>query len=293
MARFNLKKFSLFNCLNAVLLTLLSVLTLYPFWYVIMASLTTDTEAARDIFFLLPVKPSLSAYKMVFSTSSILTAYRNTLFVTTVGTALSLVLTALTAYPLSRRRLRGGKILTLLIYFTMLFSGGMIPTFLVVKSLGLYDSLWALILPKAVTVYNLLLMLSFFKSIPESLEESASIEGANDLMILFQIIIPLSMPIFATMILFYAVAYWNAWFDAVLYISKSTRYPLQLVLREIVQQVDLSYVGGGGSDVTMSDMTIQSVRMATIVVAILPIMVVYPFLQKYFVKGVMIGAVKA
>lgn len=291
MAR--IKKFSIFNCLNVAFLTLLSILTLYPFWYVIMASLTSDTEAAREIFFLLPAGPTLSAYEMVFSTSSILTAYRNTIFVTTVGTVLSLVLTALTAYPLSRRRLRGGKVITILIYFTMLFTGGMIPTFLVVKNLGLYDSLWALILPKVITVYNLLLMLSFFKSIPESLEESASMEGANDLVILFRIIIPLSMPIFATMILFYAVAYWNSWFDAVLYISKSTRYPLQLVLREIVQQVDLSYVGGGSGDVTMSDMTIQSVRMATIVVAILPIMVVYPFLQKYFVKGVMIGAVKA
>ena len=161
-----------------------------------------------------------------------------------------------------------------------------------VRNLYLLDSLWALILTRVVSVYYLLLLISFFRSIPNSLEEAASIEGANDIYILFKVIVPLSMPIFATLTLFYGVAYWNQWFDAVIYLTKSTKYPLQLILREIVQQADLTYVAGGGSDLSMSDMTIQSVRMATIIVAVLPIMCIYPFLQKYFVKGVMIGAIK-
>jgi putative aldouronate transport system permease protein len=286
-------RFSLFNIFNIILLTLISAFTIYPFWYVIMASLTSDDRASQLIYYLLPVRPTLSAYRMVFSTNSIIITYGNTLFVTLIGTSLSLIITALTAYPLSKKRLRGGKVLTGLFYFTMLFNGGLVPTFLVIRGLRLYNTLWALIWPKVVLVYNLLLMISFFKSIPDSLEESASLDGANDVLILIRIIFPISQPIFATMTLFYAVNYWNSWFDAVIYLSRSILYPLQLVLRNIVQNVDLSYVGAGGADLTMTNLTMQSVRMATIIVAILPIMCVYPFLQKYFVKGVMIGAIKS
>jgi putative aldouronate transport system permease protein len=282
-----------FNVFNTVLLTLVSAFTIYPFWYVIMASLTSDDRASQLIYYLLPVRPTLSAYRMVFSTNSILITYGNTLFVAVIGTSLSLIITALTAYPLSRKRLHGGKVLTVLFYFTMLFNGGLVPTFLVIRGLHLYNTLWALIWPKVLLVYNLLLMISFFKSIPDSLEESASLDGANDVLILVRIIFPVSQPIFATMTLFYAVNYWNSWFDAVIYLSRSILYPLQLVLRNIVQNVDLSYVGAGSADLTMTNLTMQSVRMATIIVAILPIMCVYPFLQKYFVKGVMIGAIKS
>ncbi|MCL2319743.1 MAG: carbohydrate ABC transporter permease [Treponema sp.] len=284
---------SAFNIFNILLLTLISVMTIYPFWYVIMASLTSDDRASQFVYYLWPVRPTLAAYRMVFSTNSILTAYRNTLFVTVVGTLLSLVITALTAYPLSKKRLHGGKFLTLMFYFTMLFSGGLVPTFLVVRGLGLYNSLWSLIWPKVVLVYNLLLMIAFFKSIPDSLEESASLDGANDIVVLARIIFPISQPIFATMTLFYSVNYWNSWFDAMIYISRSILFPLQIVLREIIQIADLTFVGGGAGDLTMTNLTTQSVRMATIVVAILPIMCVYPFLQKHFVKGVMIGAIKA
>jgi len=286
-------RFSLFNVINILLLTFISVMTIYPFWYVIMASLTSDDRASQLVYYLWPVQPTLTAYRMVFSTNSIIITYRNTIFVTVVGTILSLVITSLTAYPLSKRRLHGAKLLTGLFYFTMLFSGGLVPTFLVVRGLGLYNSLWALIWPKVVLVYNLLLMIAFFKSIPDSLEESASLDGANDMVILTRIIFPVSQPIFATMTLFYAVNYWNSWFDAVMYLSRSVLYPLQLVLRDIVQMVDLSYVAGGGADLTMTNLTMQSVRMATVIVAILPIMCVYPFLQKHFVKGVMIGAIKS
>jgi len=287
------RRFSFFNLFNVFILICISIATVYPFWYVIVASLTGDDWASNMVYYLYPVKPSLNAYRMVFSTNSILTSYRNTLFVTFVGTALSLIITALTAYPLSKRRLHGQKFLTLMFYFTMLFSGGLVPTFLVVRGLGLYNNLWALIWPKVVAVYNLLLMIAFFKSIPDSLEESAALDGANDVVILARIIFPISYPIFATMTLFYSVGYWNSWFDALIYLSKPVLYPLQLVLREIIQVANMTFVSGGSADLTMTNMTTQSVRMATIIVAILPIMCVYPFLQKHFVKGVMIGAIKS
>ena len=286
------KGVTLFTCTNTVIMTLLVLITLYPFYYVIVGSISGDNVAAQDIYFLYPKGLDFSAYSMVFSTSSILRAYGNTLFITVVGTLLSLLLTTLTAYPLSKNRLYGRRLMTTLFYFTMLFSGGLVPTYLVIRDLRMIDTLWALILPKVISVYNMLLLINFFKSIPDGLEESATIDGANDLTTLLRIVLPLSMPIFATLTLFYAVGYWNSWFDAVMYINRSRNFPLQLVLREIVQSVDLSYVAGGGADYSMSDTTIQSVRLATIVVAILPIMAVYPFLQKYFVKGVMIGAIK-
>jgi putative aldouronate transport system permease protein len=281
-----------FPIVNGLIMVFLVVLTLYPFYYVIVGSVSGDNAGVREVYFLYPRGFSFASYSMVFSTPSIARAYGNTLFVTVTGTALSLFMTILTAYPLSKIRLAGRKPITMMMYFTMLFSGGLVPTYLVIWKMGLIDSLWALIWPKVISVYNMLLLINFFKTIPESLEESAHMDGANDMLILFRIILPLSLPIIATLTLFYAVGYWNSWFDAVMYLNRPRNFPLQLVLREIVQSVDLSFVAGGGADFSMSDTTIQSVRLATIVVAILPIMAVYPFLQKYFVKGVMIGAIK-
>ena len=286
------RRVSIFPIVNTLILVCISFATLYPFWYVIVASFTSDDFSSFRIFYLYPVKPTFAAYQLVFSTNRILNAYGNTLFVTIIGTVSSLLITALTAYPLSRKRLRGGRFLTFMFYFTMLFSGGLVPTFLVVRGLGLYNTLWALIWPKVVIVYNLLLMIAFFKSLPDSIEESAALDGANDVVILAVIIFPISHPIFATMTLFYAVNYWNSWFDALIYLARPALFPLQLVLREIIQIADMTHAGGAG-DLTMTDMTVQSVRMATIVVSIVPIMCVYPFLQKYFVKGVMIGAIKS
>lgn len=283
---------TVFTIFNVIIMAILVLITIYPFYYVIVGSISGNNVGAQEVYFLYPVDLDFGAYNMVFSTTSIPRAYMNTVFVTVVGTILSLLLTILTAYPLSKSRLRGRSFFTMLFYFTMLFSGGLIPTYLVIRDLGMIDSLWSLILPRLVSVYNMLLMINYFKSIPDGLEESATIDGANDLKILVRIILPLSMPILATLTLFYAVSYWNIWFDAIMYLNSNRYFPLQLVLRDIVQSVDMTYVGGGGGDFTMSDTTIQSVRLATIVVAILPIMMVYPFLQKYFVKGVMIGAIK-
>ena len=283
---------TVFIIFNVIIMAILVFITIYPFYYVIVGSISGNNVGAQEVYFLYPVDLDFGAYNMVFSTTSIPRAYMNTVFVTVVGTILSLLLTILTAYPLSKSRLRGRSFFTMLFYFTMLFSGGLIPTYLVIRDLGMIDSLWSLILPRLVSVYNMLLMINYFKSIPDGLEESATIDGANDLKILVRIILPLSMPILATLTLFYAVSYWNIWFDAIMYLNSNRYFPLQLVLRDIVQSVDMTYVGGGGGDFTMSDTTIQAVRLATIVVAILPIMMVYPFLQKYFVKGVMIGAIK-
>lgn len=281
-----------FTVLNGILMLFLVLITLYPFHYVIIGSISGDNIGAQQVYFLYPKRPDLGSYKMVFSTASIGRAYQNTLFVTSVGTTLSLLLTILTSYPLSKKYLYGRSFFTVVFYFTMLFNGGIVPTFLVIRDLNLINNIWVLILPKLISVYNMLLMINFFRSIPASLEESAKIDGASDITILWRIILPLSKPILATLTLFYAVNYWNSWFDALMYLNSNKYFPLQLVLREVVQAVDMSYVGGGGGDFSMSDTTIQSVRLATIVVAILPIMVVYPFLQKYFTKGVMIGAIK-
>ncbi|MDL2319392.1 carbohydrate ABC transporter permease, partial [Eubacteriales bacterium OttesenSCG-928-A19] len=267
-----IKRSRVFTVINSLIMLFLVIITLYPFYYVIIGSISGDNLGAQEVFYLYPKGLDFGSYKMVFSTASILRAYGNTLFVTTVGTVLSLILTTLTGYPLSKNRLKGRRLITTLMYFTMLFNGGLVPTYLVIRDLGMIDSLWALIWPKVISVYNMLLLINFFKSIPEGMEESAYIDGANDFTILMRVILPLSLPIFATLTLFYAVTYWNSWFDAVMYLNRNRNFPLQLVLREIVQSVDLSYVAGGGADFSMSDMTIQSVRLATIVVSILPIM---------------------
>lgn len=214
-----------------------------------------------------------------------------TIIITLVGTLVGLVLTIFAAYGLSRDTLPGRKMLTTIVLFTMYFNGGIIPTFMVVKGLGLYDTLGALVLPQAINVFNFIVMRTFFKQLPESLEEAAKIDGASDMQILFKIILPLSVPIIATIGLFYAVQYWNGYFDALLYIKTPDKYTLQLRLRSLLFADELNNAGaaleGGGTQV----MT-QSLKMACVAVSTLPILVVYPWLQKYFVKGVMVGSVK-
>lgn len=207
-----------------------------------------------------------------------------------LGTCISVVLTAFAAYPLSRKDFYGRNLFMGVFVFTMFFTGGMIPTFLIVQRLHLLNTMWALILPTAVSTYNLIIMRTFFEStIPFELVESASLDGCNDLVIFFRIVLPLSGPILAVMVLFYGVAQWNSWFPALLYISDRGLYPLQMVLREVLIQSDISNMAGSSGDVEIIG---DGLKYATMVVATLPIMCLYPFLQKYFVKGVMIGAVK-
>lgn len=284
------KAFSVFNIIFMVIMV---IVTLYPFWYVVTCSLSDSSQliGARGLM-LLPKGFSLESYKTVLHNPNILTGYRTTLIVVLFGTALNVIMTAICAFLLTRKKFAIRGFMAYMALFTMYFSGGMIPTYLVVyKWLHLGDTLWALILPGAISTYNMIIMRTNFSEIPESLEESAKIDGANDILILFRIILPLSLPIIAVMVLFYGVAHWNSWFNALLYIRTRAKYPLQLVLREILLINDTSNMtaGASGSDRFFLG---ESIKYATIIVATVPILLVYPFIQKYFVTGIMIGAVK-
>jgi len=282
----------LFDTFNIVFLVILTFICVYPLLYVVFASLSDGNQLmAHSGPLLKPLGFSLLAYKKVLENPNIKSGYINIMFVVIVGVALNVMMTALGAYVLSRKDVYFKKIFTKFIIFTMFFSGGLIPMYLTVKGLGLLDSLWALILPGLISTFNMIIMRTSFAAIPDSLEESAKIDGANDFTILFKIIIPLSKPVIAVMVLYYGVAHWNSWFTAMIYIRTRSLYPLQLVLREILMSNSVeSMTGGSGSDSV--DTISETIKYATIMVATIPILLIYPFLQKYFVKGVMIGAVK-
>lgn len=227
----------------------------------------------------------------MFRNNNILNGFRNTLFYVLVGTSVSMLLSVMASFLLARKGYMLKKLFTVLILFTMYFSGGLIPYYLIVKDLGLLDSMWAIILPSALSTYNCIVLRTAFDALPASLEESARIDGANDLRILFQIYLPLCVPTLAVIGLFYAVGRWNAWFDAVVFLRSRSLYPLQLVLRELLITSNADYMAEMGNSIEMTAIS-ELVKYATIVVATVPILVIYPFLQKYFVKGMMIGAVK-
>lgn len=281
-----------FDITNAIVLVVASVMFLYPLWFVLISSVSSASAIASGNVTIVPLGFNLEAYERVFRDDSIWRAYSNTFLYVGVGTLINLILTTLGAYPLSRRDLRGRNAIMLFIVFTMFFSGGLIPIYLNVRDLGLFDTRWAILLPGAISAYNLIVMRTFFQStIPDGLIESAKIEGASDYRILWSIVVPLSMPVLAVMTLFYAVGHWNSWFDAMIYLQDRALYPLQLLLREILvsSQTNDMMGGVGSGDVTAVS---ETIKYATIVIATLPILVVYPFLQKYFAKGVMLGGVK-
>lgn len=280
----------LFVTVNYLLLAIIAFVTVLPFIHVVAGSFTTNAEIAAKKFVLIPTEWSLEAYKFIFSTDTIFRAMSVSIGVTVIGTLLSMFITSLMAYGLSRRDLDGRSAIMFLVVFTMLFSGGMIPTFLVVKELGLIDSYAALILPSTIGAFNMIILKNFFQNIPEGLEESAKIDGCNDFGILFRIVLPLSMPAIATISLFYAVTYWNTYLSAILYLNDSKMWPIQVLLRQIVVLASgMDYSSALDSAVPPPD---QSVKMAVIVVATLPILLVYPFLQKHFAKGAMLGSIK-
>lgn len=279
----------IFDGFNVVLLFLLAMACLFPFINVIASSFVTTEEFMARSLIIIPRTFSLDAYRFVLSTPTIFRALGVSVGVTLVGTAVSMVLTSLMAYALSRTYLPGRRVINFLILFTMLFSGGMIPTFMVVRSLGLINSYWAMILPSAVSAYNLILMRNFFGAIPVSLEESAKIDGANDLIVFIKIMAPLSLASFATISLFYAVGYWNSFTNALLYISDHTMWPIQILLRQIV--IVATGIQGDADSVAIIPPS-QTVQMAVIVIATVPILIIYPFVQRYFVKGALIGSVK-
>ncbi|WP_339221634.1 carbohydrate ABC transporter permease [Paenibacillus sp. FSL H8-0332] len=283
----------LFDSLNVLLMVLLIIITLYPLWHVLNASLSDSNRLmAHSGLLLLPDGFNLDSYKLVLSNPSILSGYRNTLVIVVLGTALNLLFTILGAYTLSRKSFMLRNPIMLAIVFTMFFNGGIIPTYLLINNtLHLGNNLLALIVPGLVSSYNLIIMRTAFQGISESLLESARIDGAGEMRILWRIVVPLSMPVIAVMILFYGVGHWNSWFSAILYIRDRDLYPLQLVLREILIQNSTDSMT---TSAAMGDKEAigESVKYATVMVATLPILFIYPFLQKYFVKGVMIGAIK-
>ncbi|MDQ1914025.1 carbohydrate ABC transporter permease [Paenibacillus sp. GD4] len=282
----------LFDAFNVLFMIALSVFTIYPFLYVLAASLSDPAWVVQTrglIWF--PKGFTLEAYKLVFDNPSILTGYTNTILYVILGTALNILMTSLGAYALSRQSVMWKNPIMFLIVFTMFFNGGLIPTYLLVENIGLLDTRWALIIPSAMSAFNLIIMRTAFQAIPVSLEESAKLDGAGDFTVLFRIVLPLSMPVVAVMILFYGVAHWNGWFNALIYLRTRELYPLQLILREILitNSTDSMLTGAAGGD----KMSIgETIKYATIIVATVPILFLYPFLQKYFVKGVMIGAIK-
>ena len=273
----------IFYWVDDLLMIFLCVLILIPLVHVVAGSFSDGLSYMTHTGLLLwPLKPTLDAYRSVIANQNIWSGYGNTLFLVIVGTSLNMLFSLIAAYVLSRKNYMLKRFFNLMIVFSMYFSGGMIPYFLVVKEVGLYKSIWALIVPGLINVFNLVIVRTAMLGVPDSLEESAQLDGAGHLTILFRIIAPLILPSVSVVALYYAVAHWNSWFNAMLFIKDRKKYPLQLVLREILILSDTD------EDFTMS----ETIQFATIVVATIPILCVYPFIQRYFVKGVMVGAVK-
>ncbi|AOZ93920.1 carbohydrate ABC transporter permease [Paenibacillus crassostreae] len=279
----------IFSIVNNTLLILISLACLLPFINVIASSFASTQEVVAKRFILFPTTFSLDAYRYILSTPTIFNGLGVSIGVTVVGTIVSMILTSLMAYGLSRRYLYGRNFINFIVVFSMLFSGGMIPTFLVVKSLGLIDSYWSLILPVSLNAFNMIIMRNFFQALPDSLEESAKIDGSTDLGVFLKIMVPLALPSIATISLFYAVTYWNTYMNAILYINDSNKWPIQVLLRQIVIVSSGMQAEGTSVDVIPPA---QTVKMAVIVVATIPMLIAYPFVQKHFTKGALLGAVK-
>ena len=288
------RRFSLFSTLNYAFFVLISLVMLFPLWNVIVISLTDYREYVMNPLMLFPKQISWEAYNYIFSNNELLLALRVSVLTTLSGTAISMAVSVACAYALSKRHMPGRNLFLTLILFTMFFNGGIIPNFLLIKDLGMYDTFWALILPNAINTWYLIIMKNYFANLPEALEESARIDGANDLIILFRIVLPISMPIIATFLLFYGVDRWNEWWSAMMYINDTKKYPLQLMLRNlIVMNFSSASMATSYAQDNASFVAKENIKMATAVVAVEPIAVVYPFLQKYFAKGVMVGAIKS
>ena len=284
-------RIELFDVVNIGLLGLMSFLIVYPFYNSIIVSFATQVEYVRTPFMFFPKEITFDAYKYILGNKGIFTGYRSTFYILAFGVPINLSLTVFAAFALSRKKFPGKKMFFFLIVFTMFFSGGLIPIYLTVKNLNLTNTRWSVILLQAMNTFYFILTHNFFKSIPDSMEESAKIDGANDLTVLFKIFLPLSTPILATIFLFFAVDRWNEWFYAMLFIKRGDLLPLQVLLRNMVF-VSLY----DNMDSALDSIQVffgEGIKMAAIIVTMLPIMLVYPFIQKYFVKGIMVGAIKA
>ena len=281
--------------INYVLLALLLVIVLYPIIYIISCSFSSGSALMAGRVRLLPIEFTFDSYKAVFKYQSIWSGYKNSVIYTIVGTLISIVFTLFAAYPLSRDDFRGQKLFTGLFLFTMMFSGGLIPTYLLVRNLKLIDTMWAIVLPGAVSAYNMIVARTFFKqTIPKELMEAAEMDGCSDFKFFSRIVIPLSTPIVAVLCLWVAVSLWNSYFNPMIYINSEDKYPLQLVLRRILlmSQVNLNSSSVDPQVIAKNQYLSEMLKYGTIIISTLPLMVIDPFVQKYFVKGVMIGSVK-
>lgn len=283
----------IFSIFNNIFMALMILITVYPVYFCVIASFSDPTKLSMNPgAILVPFRPyTISAYEKVLSHSLFVSGFRNTLFVVVMGTAVNMVLTIITAYVLSRKGLMLNRILTFFIIFTMYFSGGLIPGYLNVKDLGLINSLWSLILPGAIGTYNMIIMRTAFRTVPDSLAESAQIDGARHFTIMLRILVPVCLPTIAVLVLYYAVGHWNAWFGASIFLQDTSKHPIQLVMRNILESANVTEMIGdiGGEDKARY---VELIKYALIVVSTVPILILYPFLQKYFVKGVMVGSVK-
>ena len=282
---------NIFNIFNIAFMALLALITLYPFWHVLMTSVMTYSELLKSNIRLFTLKPDFSAYAYIFSNESLLNGLNISVITTIAGTAYQLFMTGTLAFALSKPDLPGRKFMLFFVIFTMFFGGGLIPYYLLIKNLGLIDNLLVLVVPGAISTYNLIIVKTFFENIPKDLEESAIIDGAGYIRVFFWIIIPLSLPIIATIGLFSAVGQWNNWFTSMLYLNKKSSWPLALVLRDML--INDPAQSKGSSAVNKAFMLGESIKMAVVIVSVVPVMVIYPFVQKYFVKGVMLGSVKS
>jgi len=278
-----------FHIFNTLVMLLVCVIMLYPFWYVVVCSFSSLSHVQNTTFILWPDGLHFDAYAQVFRNDMVPNAYRNTIIITVGGTALSMVLTILGAFCLSRKNLPGRTVMTFLVVFTMLFSGGLIPTYLVVRNLGMINSLTALIFPSAISTYNMIILRNFFSSVPDALGEAATIDGANQRTYLFRILLPLSGAAIATITLFYAVDYWNSYFNSLIYINKRELLPMQAILRQALMTSEFENMM---YDAAIQNLPSEMLKDAMIVVTALPIICVHPFIQRYFVKGVMVGSLK-
>lgn len=283
-----------FSVIAYTLATLALIITLYPLLYCISVSFSDPMEVVKGNVILLPQKPTLMAYQAVAKNKSMFTGYVNTIFYTVLGTSLNLIMTIAAAYPLSKRDFRGRGGITFLFTLTMFFSGGMVPNFLLIKNLDMYNSIWALLLPSCVSAWNLVIMRTYFQtSIPEEICESAYIDGCSNISTLLHIVLPLSIPIIAVMVIFYGVGHWNSYFSALLYLKDRDKYPLSLVLREILLQgMGQEKTGAEVVDSVADLLLFETLKYAVIIVSSVPMLILYPALQRYFVKGTMVGSLK-
>ena len=286
------RKIGTFDVVNVIIMLVLLVVTLYPFWYMISVSLSDELSIMRGEVSLWPKGLTLEWYDQVFQDDRIGIGYKNTVLFTVVGTIIALIITSMGAFALSQKKMLFRKTFMLAIVFTILFSGGMIPSFLVVKELGILNTMWAMVLPGALSSFNLLVFRTFFEGLPEELYDSGRIDGLNDIGLFTRIVVPLSKPVYAAIGLFAAVGLWNNFYSAILYLRSPELFPLTMILRDLIIRgtidLDAASRASAGEDMVVTD----ALKFATIIVSTLPILMLYPFLQKYFVKGVLLGSVK-